>query len=272
LDILTIEYKDITKPNERGNGMSTRLLGELELNRIYQRDCLEGMAMIPEKSIDMILCDLPYGTTQNKWDSVIALDPLWKEYKRIIKDNGAIVLTSAEPFTSKLIQSNLSNFKYKWVWDKANPSGFLNAKKQPLRVTEDVLVFYKKQCTYNPRMEVRGAPRKKGGYIKPNGSDNYGSYEDSVSVNNEYYPTNLLRISNANRSEKVHPTQKPVALFQYLIETYTNPGMTVLDNCIGSGTTAIAALRTGRQFIGFETEPAYVEIANKRIDNEMETN
>lgn len=237
------------------------------LNVVTQGDCLEVMTRIPDKTVDMILCDLPYGTTQNKWDSVIDLELLWEQYKRIIKDNGAIALTSAEPFTSQLIQSNIKMFKYKWTWDKANPTGFLNAKRQPLRVTEDILVFYKKQCTYNPQMEVRGKPRKKGGYIKPDGSDNYGSYEDSVSYNNEYYPTNLLSISNANRKEKVHPTQKPVELFEYLIKTYSDESEVILDNCIGSGTTAIAAINMNRQFIGIERESAYVATANERIND-----
>lgn len=247
--------------------MSKELLDGLELNRIYQMDCLEGMKLIPDGSIDMILCDLPYGTTQNKWDTVIPLNKLWEQYERIIKDNGAIVLTASQPFTSDLINSNRKWFKYTWVWDKANPSGFLNAKKQPLRVTEDIVVFYKKQCTYNPQMEVRGKPRKKGGYIKGNGTENYGDFHSVESVNNEYYPKNLIQFSNANRAEKQHPTQKPVALFEYLIRTYTNEGEIVLDNCIGSGTTAIAAINTGRNFIGFETESKYIEISNKRIDS-----
>ena len=147
------------------------------------------------------------------------------------------VLTSAQPFTTALIQSALPMFKYAWVWDKANSTGFLNAKKQPLRQTEDICVFYREQPTYHPQMEVRGKPRTKGGYNKPGGSDNYGTFHDAQTTNNEYYPTNLLRISNANRAEKVHPTQKPVALWEYLIRTYTNEGDTVLDNCCGSGTT-----------------------------------
>lgn len=244
----------------------------LKFNKTHKGNCLELMNDIDDKSVDMILCDLPYGTTQNKWDSVIPLDELWKQYNRIIKDNGAIVLTSAEPFTSKLIQSNLKKFKYKWVWDKANPSGFLNAKRQPLRVTEDILVFYKKQCTYNPQMEVRGKARKKGGYIKPNGSDNYGSYDDSISYNNVYYPTNLLKISNANRMEKIHPTQKPVELFEYLIKTYTNDGDLILDNCIGSGTTAIATMKVGggRRYIGIELDDTYYKLANERVNTYIE--
>jgi len=243
-------------------------LGKFELNHIYHMDCLEGMKLIPNKSIDMILCDLPYGvTSRNKWDSIIPLELLWNEYKRIIKDNGAIVLTAIEPFTSRLIQSQLSLFKYKWTWDKRGPTGFLNAKKQPLRVTEDILIFYKKQCTYNPIMITREKPRIKGGYIKNGGSTNYNEFYEVKSYNNTYYPTNLISISNANRKDRFHPTQKPVKLFEYLIQTYTKEGEIVLDNCIGSGTTALAALRCKRKFIGFEIEPKYIEIANERIKN-----
>lgn len=226
-------------------------------------DCLELMAGIPDKSVDLILCDLPYGTTQNKWDTVIPFDALWHHYVRISR--GAIVLTAAQPFTSALIMSNAKSFKYTWVWDKANSTGFLNAKKQPLRRTEDVVVFYDTQPTYNPQMEVRGKPRKKGGYVKKDGSDNYGSFKSVESVSNEYYPTNLIEISNANRSEKCHPTQKPVALMEYLIKTYTNEGDTVLDNCMGSGTTGVACANTNRKFIGMELDSDYFRIARRRI-------
>lgn len=225
-------------------------------------DCLEVMKSIPYGSIDLILCDLPYGTTQNKWDSVIPFDKLWAEYKRVC--SGMIVLTAAQPFTSALIMSNQKDFKYTWVWDKALSSGFLNAKKQPLRQTEDVVVFGKGK-TYNPIMEVRGKPRNKGGRGKSRMSDNYGKYGDAFSFNNEYYPTNLLRISNAARKGKQHPTQKPVALMEYLIKTYTNEGDTVMDNCMGSGTTGVACMNTGRRFIGIELDAGYFQIAQGRI-------
>ena len=228
-------------------------------------DCLERMKEIPDGSVDMILCDLPYGTTACKWDSVIPFEPLWEQYRRVAKRNAAIVLTASQPFTSALVMSNLSNFKYQWTWDKANSTGFLNAKKQPLRQTEDVCVFYREQCTYNPEMEVRGKPRVKGGYNKPGGSDNYGDFHDVKSVSNEYYPTNLLRISNANRAEKTHPTQKPVALMEYLIKTYTNEGETVLDNCMGSGTVGVACKNLNRKFIGIEKDETYFKIAQDRI-------
>lgn len=247
--------------------MKKRLLGDIELNRIYQRECIEGMRLIPDKSIDMILCDLPYGTTRNKWDSIIPFELLWEQYERVIKDNGAIVLTAAQPFTTSLIASNAKLFRYTLVWDKKMSSGFLNAKRMPLRRHEDICVFYRKPPIYNPQMEIRGEPRKKGGYAGGN-KGCYGDHKEQQTFNNEYYPTSIIEIGNANQKDKVHPTQKPTELFEYLIKTYSNEGDTVLDNCMGSGTTAIACIRTNRNFIGFELESEYVEIANKRIDSE----
>lgn len=229
---------------------------------LYRGDCLDVMGDVPDQSIDLILCDLPYGTTQNKWDSVIPFEPLWTHYWRVCK--GLVVLTAAQPFTSALIMSNQKDFKYCWVWDKANSTGFLNAKKQPLRQTEDIVVFGKGK-TYNPIMEIRGKPRKKGGHIKGAGTENYGDFKNVESFNNAYYPTNLLRISNAERKGKLHPTQKPVELMEYLIKTYTNEGDTVLDNCMGSGTTGVACANTGRNFIGIEKEKEYYHTARKRI-------
>jgi site-specific DNA-methyltransferase (adenine-specific) len=225
------------------------------------------MAELAPASVDLILCDLPYGTTQNKWDSVIPFDALWREYRRVC--DGVIVLTAAQPFTSVLVASNFEDFRYSWIWDKANPTGFLNAKKQPLRVTEDVCVFYASQPTYNPQMEVRGKPRKKGGYQVSGGSENYNEIGNAQIVSNEYYPTNLLRVSNSDRTGRLHPTQKPVALMEYLIRTYTNEGDTVLDNCMGSGTTGVACANTGRKFIGIERDPSYFDIARKRIEEAM---
>lgn len=260
--------------------MSKRLLGELELNRIYQRECIEGMRMIPDKSIDMILCDLPYGTTQAKWDSVIPFKLLWESYERVIKDNGAIVLTASQPFTSSLIMSNRKLFKYTWVWDKNKPTGFLNAKKQPLRVTEDICVFYKNQPTYNPQLRDKEKKNiRNSKYDNQKQSELYGKVNEIWGYNqgreiptDKSYPVNLIHLVNIgnNKGQRIHPTQKPIELFEYLIKTYTNEGEVVLDNCMGSGTTAIAAIRTGRQFIGFELEREYVEKANKRIDNELE--
>ena len=234
----------------------------MELNKIYNEDCLEGMKKIPDKSIDMILCDLPYGTTRNKWDTVLPLDWLWYEYNRIIKDSGAIVLTAQTPFDKVLGVSNIENLRYEWIWVKNKATGHLNAKKMPLKQTENILVFYKKMPTYNAqgliKKEKPTIRRRKG-----NGT-NYGkSDKDAVQIYKNY-PKNKLDIpldSNCG----LHPTQKPVALFEYLIKTYTNEGETVLDNCMGSGTTAIACINTNRNYIGFELDKKYCELANNRI-------
>ena len=231
-------------------------------------DCLEGMKAIEDKSVDMILCDLPYGTTSCKWDTIIPFEPLWEQYERVIKNNGMICLTSAKPFTNKLINSKPKNFKYyDLVWDKISTTGFLNAKRQPLRRHEQILCFYKKQTTYNPIMITRGKPRNKGSYNKKQGNGDmcYRALENITSYNNEYYPTSIIQISNANQKDKEHPTQKPVDLFEYLIKTYTNEGQTVVDNCIGSGTTAIACINTNRNYIGFELDKTYFEVINKRV-------
>ena len=227
-------------------------------------DCLELMKDIPSGSIDMILCDLPYGTTQNKWDSVLPLDELWEQYERIISNNGCIVLTADSIFTGVLMVSKPKWFKYKLIWDKKSTTGFLNAKKMPLRRHEDILIFAKGKTTYNPIMEERGKPRKKGGYVGGN-KGTYGSYKEDVKFNNEYYPTSIIEISNANQKVKQHPTEKPVALFEYLIKTYTNEGDTVLDNCAGSGTTGVACLNTNRNYILMEKDEKYFEVIKKRI-------
>lgn len=248
--------------------MTKELLGEIELNRIYQMDGLKGMALIPDKSVDMILCDLPYGTTRNKWDTVIPLDELWAQYERIIKDNGAIVLTAQTPFDKVLGASNIKLLKYEWIWQKTQGTGHLNAKKMPLKDHENILVFYKKLPTYNPQMvgdDVRKV-RRSGDASK---TTNYGKFiEISESEYHGRYPKSTIFFDRDNT--RVHPTQKPVDLFAYLIRTYTNECEVVLDNCMGSGTTAIAAVRNNRKFIGFELEREYVEIANKRLDNELE--
>lgn len=233
------------------------------LNKIFNEDCLEGMNRIPNKSIDMILCDLPYGTTRNKWDSIIPLEPLWEQYERIIKDNGAIVLTAQTPFDKVLGVSNLKLLKYEWIWDKALPTGHLNAKKMPMKRHENILVFYKKLPIYNAQMTEGKPYTKKSAKL----SSNYGKQQVQtfINTNGKRYPVSLLSISNANQKEKIHPTQKPVALFEYLIKTYTNEGETVLDNCMGSGTTAIACLNTNRNYIGFELDSTYHELATQRI-------
>ena len=239
---------------------------------LWQGDCLDLMKDIPDGRIDMILADLPYGTTQNKWDSIIPLNDLWEQYNRVIKDNGMICLTSSEPFTNALINSKPSHFKYyDLVWDKVGTTGFLNSKRRQLRRHEQVICFYKKQTTYNPLMEVRGKERNKGSYNKRKGDGDscYGKFENIESFNNEYYPTSIIEISNASQKGKIHPTQKPVALFEYLIETYTNEGETVLDNVMGSGTAGVACKNLNRRFIGIELDENYFGIAKKRI---LETN
>jgi DNA modification methylase len=227
-------------------------------------DCLERMKEIPSGSVDMVLCDLPYGTTQNKWDSVIPLEPLWKEYWRICK--GAVVLTASQPFTSILILSALDFFKYEWVWRKSRPTGQLNAKHQPLRDKEDIPVFYQSAPTYNPQM-WKGSPNHVSGKPKQkSASSNWGQqYVITEEKTDQKYPRCVLDFDSMNPVGQIHPTQKPVALMEYLIRTYTNVGDTVLDNTMGSGTTGVACANTGRDFIGIERDPEYFAIAEKRI-------
>ena len=229
---------------------------------LRQGDCLEVMTDIPDESIDMILCDLPYGTTRNKWDSIIPLDKLWNEYERIIKDNGAIVLFSQMPFTAELTHSNLKLFKYEWIWEKDNGTGFLNAKKMPLKIHENILVFYKKLPTYNPQMRTGFKPYK---CKQGRHSTNYGLYEQGhiTESNGERYPIDIIEFK---KDSGLHPTQKPVALLEYLIKTYTNEGDVVLDNCMGSGSTGVACLNTNRSFIGIEKDENYFNIAKERIE------
>ncbi len=242
----------------------------IELNRIYNEDCLEGMKRIPDKSIDMILCDLPYGTTACKWDNVIPFEPLWEQYERVIKDNGAIVLTAREPFTSLLVTSNLKAYKHKWVWNKKQSGSFANAKYMPLQIEEDIVVFCKGKVNYYPIMR-KGKYRKKGGSKKQIESMSKFIKPDYYKYSDEYYPVNILEDfpNCSNKGKNVHPTQKPVTLFEYLIKTYTNEGETVLDNCMGSGTTAIACINTNRNFIGFELDKHYCDIANERIQKAL---
>jgi len=235
-------------------------------------DCLELMKDIPNESIDMILADLPYGTTQCKWDSIIDLPKLWEQYERIIKPNGAIVLTAAQPFTSILVMSNLKLFKYDWVWKKPKGTGHLNAKKQPMRDKEDVLVFYKNQCTYNPQW-TWGEPYsnlKSGKTAKPSTAEVSGKYMNGAEYRNgsdgRRYPKQVQEFGVVERGT-MHPTEKPVNLFRYFIRTYTNEGELVLDNTAGSGTTAIACLEENRQFIVMEKDPNYFEKIKKRVED-----
>ena len=233
---------------------------------LYNGDCLEIMKKLPDKSIDMILCDLPYGTTRNKWDSVIDLESLWLSYRRIIKDNGAIVLFAQTPFDKVLGNSNLKMLKYEWIWEKHMSTGFLNAKKMPLKAHENILVFYKNLPVYNPQFtDGKSYVRKRGAC-----GSNYGIHKDNfITINNGYrYPRDIVKFKHDK--EKLHPTQKPVELLEYLIKTYTNENMLVLDNCMGSGSTGVACLNTNRRFIGIELDENYYNIAKQRIDNHIE--
>ncbi len=243
------------------------------MNRIQirQGDCLELMKEIPDKSIDMILCDLPYGTTACKWDTVIPFDKLWEQYKRIIKDNGAICLFGSEPFSTELRHSNLKMYKYDWIWDKKIPSGMSYARFQPMRQTENISVFCKGKTVYNPQMIKRDKPIKGGGMSKGETTNN----QKLVALHKTYdykNPINIL-VFDKIRKGSLHPTQKPVALLEYLIKTYTNDGDTVLDNCMGSGSTGVACINTNRDFIGYELDEHYFQIAKERLEqHECKTN
>ena len=233
---------------------------------LYNGDCLEIMKNISDKSVDMILCDLPYGTTACKWDTVIPFEPLWEQYNRIIKYNGAIVLFGSEPFSSALRMSNIKNFKYDWIWDKVNRyTGYGSCKYAPLKRYEIVSVFYKSKPTYNPQM-MQGKPYKKTGDYssKIYGTDKIKKHGKN---NGERYPFNILQYKGDDKKNGfLHPTQKPVALLEYLIRTYTNEGETVLDFTMGSGSTGVACVNTNRRFIGIELDDKYFEIAKQRID------
>lgn len=235
-------------------------------------DCLVEMNYIQDGSIDMILCDLPYGTTACKWDTIIPFEPLWEQYERIIKDDGAIVLFGSEPFSSRLRLSNIKLYRYDWVWDKVNLyTGSLLANKRPLKRHENIMVFYKKQPVYNKQYR-KGQPYAMTRNTKGVGEYASNTYQRVKTVNNgNHNPCSILEIEGGNKSEKgLHPTQKPVALMEYLIKTYTNPGDVVLDNCMGSGTTGVACINTGRDFIGIELDEKYFNIAKERIDNTTE--
>ena len=231
-------------------------------------DCLEIMKSIPDKSVDMILCDLPYGVSVCCWDKMLPIDKLWEQYKRIIKDNGAIVLFGSEPFASLLRTSNLKMYKYDWIWDKGNNSSPLLAKKQPLRVYEKICVFYKKQPTYNPQM-TKGLPYKKDyGYEKHDNAINGVVMKDNDNESGFRYPINIIKFPmSRNNQERLHPCQKPIKLLEYLIKTYTNEGEIVLDTCMGSGSTGAACVNTKRSFIGIEIDEEYFNIAKERIKN-----
>ena len=252
----------------------------LELNKIYLGDCLEIMKQIDNQSIDMILCDPPYGITACKWDSIISLESMWGHLKRIIKPNGVIVMTASQPFTTILISSNIDMFKYCWVWVKNSTSGFALAKKQPMRNHEDILVFYKKQPTYNPIKEKRDLNEKSKQRMNYEFSSEKGQNQIQNGIKKVKfipedkelsYPKTVQKINNIanNDPERSHPTQKPVALGQYLIKTYTNENDIILDFATGVGSFCVAAKIENRNFIGIEKEEKYVEIAKKRIEDKI---
>jgi len=247
---------------------------------LWNGDCLELMKDIPDKSMDAIICDLPYGTTACKWDSVIPFEPLWEQYKRVIKDNGAIVLFSAEPFTSNLIMSNTKEFKYRWTWNKIKASNHLNSRRQPLRCIEDICVFYKNQPTYNPQLRDRlkkniRDPKKE--YGKGN-NKTYGETKQNYLFNSgreipleKGYPLDLLEFSQLGSfgNKRVHPTQKPLELLKYLVKTYTNENDWVLDNTCGSNTTGIACYDLNRNYIGIEKDVNIYNVAKKRVEENI---
>ena len=253
---------------------------EQYINKVIQGDCLEVMKGIPDKSVDMILADLPYGTTACKWDTIIPFEPLWEQYKRIIKDNGAIVLTASQPFTSALVMSNPKMFKYEWIWEKDFPTGFPHANYRPMKRHENILVFSNAVASAgnnNLKMNYFPIGLKEINKIKTNGN-NKGKFihEGKIGKNGAFnsnkkyiqkytnYPQSIIQI-NRDNEKTLHPTQKPVALFEYLIKTYTNEGDLVLDNCAGSGTTGVACKNLNRNYILIEKEPEYIDIINKRL-------
>lgn len=244
------------------------------INKIFNEDCLVGMQRIPDKSVDMILCDLPYGTTACKWDVVIPFEPLWTQYKRIIKDNGAIVLFGSQPFTSALVMSNPDMFKVHIVWNKKKAGNFVQGNIQPMKVHEDIVIFYKKQPTYNPQKTQLDKPQKvRNGAKNRQDRKEAGGFGGTVIYSDKFeadkkLPTTIVEVSKDNYGKNVfHPTQKPIALMEYLIKTYTNEGETVLDNTMGSGSTGVAAVNTNRNFIGFELDKSYFDISQKRIQD-----
>lgn len=232
---------------------------------LYLGDCLVEMAKIPAGSVDLVAADLPYGTTACKWDTVIPFEPLWAHYRRVLKPRGAVVLTASQPFTSMLVMSNREWFRFDDVWDKRSPVGFLNARRMPLRRHESVLLFSPAKFgrfTYNPVMR-KGVWRDKE--TKGRQTTVYGNFARPPVENDDYYPTSIIDIPKSNFQGTVHPTQKPVALFEYLIRTYSNEGETVLDCTMGSGTTGVACVNTNRNFVGVERDPGYFDIAERRI-------
>ena len=233
--------------------------------QLLRGDCLEVLDYVPSGSVDLVLCDPPYGTTACKWDAVVPFEAMWPQLRRVAKKNAAVVMTAAQPFTSALVMSNLKEFKYEWVWSKVRVTGHLNAKKQPMRAHENIVVFYGAQPNYHPQMTPSsGHTRGPFGRQKA-ATEVYGAFSDEnrTYAASEYYPRTIIEFRA--EMQPVHPTQKPVALMEYLIRTYTNTGETVLDFTMGSGTTGVAAVNTGRNFIGIEKDDGYFQIAKERI-------
>lgn len=240
----------------------------LEINKIYNKDCLEGMKEIDDKSVDAIITDLPYGqTSRNKWDSVIPFKPLWEQYERIIKDNGAIILFANGMFTADLMQSNRKLWKYNLIWEKTQPTGFLNAKKMPLRSHEDICIFYKKLPTYNPQKTTGHQKKVSKAEHKTNCKEttDYGEHGLTTYDSTERYPKSVWTFAKDIQKSALHPTQKPVALIEELIKTYTNPGDLVLDSCAGSGSHLLVARENNRKWLGMELTDTYFKIANERM-------
>ena len=244
----------------------------IELNKIYNADCLEKMKDIPDGSIDAVICDLPYGTTSNKWDAVIPFEPMWEQYHRVCKPNAAIVLFAGQPFTSMLVMSNIKEFRHEWIWQKNRGSNFANTVREPMKEHEEIIVFSRGSWTYNKQMEERaegGKSRAKYNCKFESKSTNYRNFESRENnVLTELRVPSSVQKCNTETNH-FHPTQKPVALLQYLVRTYSNEGETVLDSCCGSGTTAIAAIREKRNWICIEKSEEYFNIAKKRIENEL---
>ncbi len=244
--------------------------------KLYNNDCLESMTEIPDNHIDMVFCDLPYGTTRNFWDNIIPFDALWENYDRIVKDTGVVVLTSQQPFTSKLIMSNLSNFRYEWIWEKNKSTGHLNANKMVMKSHENVCIFYKKSPTYNPQRTTGHKPfnavKSKKNIERPNELRNYGHIEQTLEYKGgatDRHPRSIQKfpVINNDNPNKWHPTQKPEKLIEYFIKTYSNENDIVLDNCMGSGSTGIACLETNRKFVGIESNDKYFNLAKKWIED-----
>jgi DNA modification methylase len=243
--------------------------------KLYCGDCLEVMKTIPDNHIDMVFCDLPYGTTRNSWDVLIPFNELWEQYDRIVKDTGAIVLTSQQPFTSQLVMSNIENFRYEWIWDKNKATGHLNAKRMPMKAHENICIFYKKLPTYNPQKTTGHKPhnavKPKNDIPPPKKLRNYGHLSKTFGndgTTTDRYPRTIQKFSVVNNDDplKWHPTQKPIELIEYFIKTYSNEDDIILDNCMGSGSTGVACIKTNRKFIGIEKDEKYFNLASDWIE------